>query len=69
MGSLAGRQEIIARFVGHTFRREGRITQRRVETKRNKEIYFTGKSLLLATCLLMGDPHYLTLPLESSEGM
>jgi hypothetical protein len=24
MGSLAGRQEIIARFVGHTFRREGR---------------------------------------------
>jgi hypothetical protein len=27
-----------------------------LKKQRNKEIYFTGKFLPLATCLLMGDP-------------
>jgi hypothetical protein len=32
-----------------------KITDRRVERERNKEIYFIGKFLPLATCLLMGE--------------
>ncbi|HEY2921843.1 MAG TPA: hypothetical protein VGK77_22885, partial [Candidatus Binatia bacterium] len=42
--------------------KQERVTKdhnRRVETERNKKIYFTGKSLPLATCLLMGDPFML----------
>ena len=39
--------------------KQGRIlrsNERPSWTKGNKEIYFTGKSLLLATCLLIGNP-------------
>jgi hypothetical protein len=45
------------------------MTNRRVETKRHKKIYFTGKSLPLATCLLTADPHCLTLPLLKAQSV